>query len=251
MFNFVKKNGVRMFHKIILVTGILLTVGGIMVMNHFAQPFDLIKKYQKLGLVESDLRYEKVEKAWGDQGLIFYQVQLPFVAVPVQADRMTLSLADTGMQVKFRNIRIHVIEGLKKKYGSDLENNLNRYVPYQDFFSHLLTSLAVMGIDDFMGDMALNTVYSDAKTMRFTIEMKQKRQPVLKMEGVIHIPLVGAHQLSDLWNGQINDATIQVEESFFDRYVNYAKSRRLGIPDFFKKGMLKIKNSPALKNILN
>ena len=243
-----------MFHKILFSGLILLMLGFGVLLHHFSEPADLLKKYQKLGLVQSDFTYEKVEKAWGDQGLIFYQVQFPFIPVPMQADTMSLSLQDSGMNMYLKKVRIQVTEGLKKLYGSEIADKLNTYVPYQDFLTRLLTSMAVMGIDEFVGDMALNTVYSDAKTMRFTVRMTQEKQSLLQMEGTIHIPIVGAHQLSDLWNGQVDSAGIKVEESLFKRYVNYAKSRQVTLPDFVQQGLIKIKGKtkalPSLKDVL-
>ena len=243
-----------MFHKILFICTILFIVGMAIVLHHFSQTSDLLKKYQKLGLIQSDLQYERVEKSWGNQGLIFYQVQFPFIEIPVQANRMHLSLSDTGMGLNLEKAHIKVIEGLKKIHGSQMALKLNEYVPYQDFISHLLTSMAVMGIDEFVGDIFVNTVYSDAQTMHFDIRMDQENQPTLQMQGTIHIPIVGAHQISDLWNGQLESAEIKVKDSLFDRYINYAKSRQIALPNSIKKGLLKIKGKVQplfpLKNIL-
>ena len=60
-----------MFHKILFVGVILTMVGFGIVFHYFSQTADLTQKYQKLGLIQSDLEYEKVEKTWGEQGLIF------------------------------------------------------------------------------------------------------------------------------------------------------------------------------------
>ena len=61
-----------MYHKVIFAGAVLSVVGLGLFFHHFSQTSDLLKKYQKLGLVQSDIKYEKVEKSWGDQGLIFY-----------------------------------------------------------------------------------------------------------------------------------------------------------------------------------
>ena len=243
-----------MYHKIIFAGTILSLVGLGLVFHHFSHTSDLFKKYQKLGLVQSDIQYEKVEKAWGDQGLIFYQVQFPFIDVPVQADKMNLSLADSGMHLKLKNAKVKVSESLKKMYGSDMAQKLNNYVPYQDFATKLLTSLSTMGIDEFVGDISVNTLYGDAKTMKFDIQMSQEDQPTLQMQGVIHVPIVGAHQISDLWNGRVDFAEIKVQDSLLNRYTNYAKSRHFNLSDSVKKEFLKIKGKlnslPSLKSLL-
>ncbi len=243
-----------MFHKTLFITIILSIIGLGIVLNHFSNTSDLLKKYQKLGLIQSDIKYEKVERSWGDQGLIFYQVQFPFINTPIQADKMTLSLDDSGMNAEFKNARIQVMEGLKNVYGFKVTEKLNEYIPYKDFSNRLLTSLAVMGIDEFVGDITVNTFYSDAKTMKFTIRMDQEHQSTLQIEGVIHIPIVGAHQLSDLWNGKIESSEIKVKESLFNRYINYAKSRSYDLPESVKKGILTIKGKvnvlSPLKNVL-
>ena len=243
-----------MFRKILFLSIVLGVVGFGIMLHHFSEASGLIKKYQKLGLIQSDLKYEKVERSWGDQGLIFYKVQFPFVDTPVQADKMTLSLTDSGMSAKLKNARIKVIDGLKKAYGSEMAEELNAYVPYKDFSNRLLTSMAVMGIDEFIGDIAVNTFYSDAKTMKFTIQMDQKNQQTLEMEGTIHIPVVGAHQVSDLWNGEVKSAQIKLKKNLLSKYINYAKSRNFDLPDFVQNGWIKLKgkagNYPPLKRIL-
>ena len=239
-----------MYHKVIFAGAVLSLVGLGFLFHHFSDTSELLKRYQKLGLVQSDLHYEKVEKTWGDQGLIFYQVQFPFIDVPVQADKMNLSLKDSGMDLKLKSAKIKVSEGLKKIHGSKMAQNLNAYIPYQDFTNKLLTSLSTMGIDEFVGDISVNTLYSDAKSMNFTIQMTQDNQPTLQMQGVIHIPIVGAHQLSDLWNGRMDFAEMSIKEPLLNRYINYAKSRHFDL----KKGFLKIKGKinslPSLKSIL-
>ena len=251
MFNSAKKSGVQMFHKILFIITVFIIVGLGILFHHFSETSDLMKKYQKLGLVQSDLRYTKVEKTWGDQGLIFYQVQFPFVDVPMESDTMTLSLTDSKMNMKLKNVRVNVTEGLKKLYGSQIADNLNSYVPYKDFFNNLLTSMAVMGIDEFVGDISVNTVYSDVKTMQFTVQMEQESSSTLEMKGIIHIPIIGAHQISDLWNGKVDSAEVKMKESLFKRYINYAKSRHISVPNFVKDGLFKMKGSTYLRPLKN
>ena len=243
-----------MLHKI-LFSGLILLVALVgMVFHHFSQTSDLLKKYSKFGLVQSDIKFEKVERSWGEQGLIFYQVQFPFINFPVQADKMKIHLSDAGMKLQLNNATINVTEGLNNIYGSKIMNNLNTYVPYKDFLNKILTSMALMGVDEFKGDIAVNTFYSDLKTMNFDIEMNQNQQSTIQMSGTIHIPIVGAHQISDLWNGEIDSSEIKVKESLFKNYVNYAKSRNIQLPQNIKDGILKFKKSmnpiPKLKSIL-
>ena len=235
-----------MFHKT-LFSGLILGVAALgMVFHHFSQTSTLLNKYQKFGLIKSDLRYEKVEKSWGSQGLIFYKVQFPFVNVPISSDQMNISLSDQGMNLKLKNANIKVTEGLKKIYGSKIAENLNTYVPYKDFMENILTSMAVMGINEFAGDISVNTLYSDAKTMNFKVDMTQKNQPTLQVNGVIHIPVVGAHQISDLWNGKIDSAEVKLKDSFLKRYINYANSKKIPLPKSLKKGILYFKDKSAI-----
>ena len=243
-----------MLHKI-LFSGLILSAALVgMVFHHFSQTSDLLKKYNKFGLVQSDIKFEKVEKAWGEQGLIFYRVQFPFINLPIRADKMKIHLSDEGMKLQLNNAHINVTEGLNKIYGSQIMNNLKTYVPYKDFLSKTLTSMALMGIDEFKGDIAVNTFYSDLKTMNFDIEMNQNQQSTIQMSGTIHIPIVGAHQISDLWNGEVNSSEIKIKESLFKNYVNYAKSRNFQLPKNIKNGLLKFKKNlnplPKLKSIL-
>ena len=242
-----------MFHKILFAGVILVAVSLGGVFHHFSQTSDLLKKYNKLGLIQSDLKFEIVEKSWGKQGLIFYQIQFPFIDIPVKADKMKIHLSDEGMNLKLNNAHINVTDGLKKTYGSEITNNLNKYVPYKDFTNKILTSMALMGIDEFVGDISINTFYNDIKSMNFDIEMSQNQQSTFQIKGVIHIPIAGAHQISDLWNGEIEMGEVKVKESLFKRYINYAKSRHIQLPNDIKNGVLKFKKNanplPKLKNI--
>ena len=130
-----------MFHKTLFITIILCIVGVAIGFHYFSETSGLLNRYQKLGLVQSDLKYEKVERSWGDQGLIFYQVQFPFINTPIKADKMSLSLEDSGISMKLKNARIKVIEGLKKAYNSDVSEKLNTYVPYKDFITQTDVSI--------------------------------------------------------------------------------------------------------------
>ncbi|MBO7483691.1 MAG: hypothetical protein J6T55_01030 [Alphaproteobacteria bacterium] len=230
-----------MFHKTFFITIILSLVGLGIFIHHFFQTSELLNKYQKLGFVQSDIKYDRVEKSWGEQGLIFYQVQFPFVNIPIQSDQMRIHLSDSGMNLKLKNAKINVIEGLKNVYGSEIAKSLNTYVPYRDFFNHIMITLASMGIDEFIGDISVNTLYSDIKTMRFNIQMEQEKQPTLQMSGTIHIPVVGAHQLSDLWNGKIDSLDLNIEKSYFQKYLNYAKSKNIRLPEYIHNGQIKLK----------
>ena len=63
------------------------------------------------------------------------------------------------------------------------------------------------------------------------------------MSGIIHIPIVGAHQLTDLWNGQIEKIDIQVQnKNQLKQYIDYAKSRKIQMPESFKNGFISLKN---------
>ena len=125
--------------------------------------------------------------------------------------------------------------------ASELEN----YIPFNEFFNKILTSLSVMGIDEFVGDIFVNTTYSDFKTMTFTLQAHQENRPTLNMSGIIHVPVVGAHQLSDLWKGKLDSLEMNIQdENLLNRYINYVKSRQMKIPSELKKGYLKLKNIP-------
>ena len=232
-----------MFHKALFVGAILCFIGMGGLFNNFSQSSDLLKRYQKFGLVQSDLKFQKVEKAWGDQGLIFYQVQFPFIKVPITSDKMTLSLSDVGMNLKLKNSKINVTEGLKGLYGTQAENNLNEYAPYNDFLGKILTSMAVLGIDEFVGDILLNTTYSDLRTMNFDIQINQNKKANLKITGTIHLPLIGSRQLADLWQGQVEKLEIQIQnKTKLKQYIDYAKSLKIQMPESLKKGVISIKN---------
>ena len=244
-----------MFHKTLFIAIILSLVGLGIFFHHFSQTSELLNKYQKFGFIQSDLKYQSVEKSWGEQGLIFYQVQFPFLNVPIHSDRMNIHLSDNGLNLKMKNAHIKVLEGLKNIYGSEIEKNLKAYNPYQDFLDHLMITLSAMGIDEFIGDITVNTLYSDAKTMHFDIQMDQQKRPSIQISGIIHIPVVGAHQLSDLWNGKIDSIDINLEESLFQKYLNYAKSKRSQLPSYIRSKQFNLKEKgrnflPSFQNLL-
>lgn len=234
-----------MFHKILLIGTVLFFVGVGTFLTHLSKTNDTLKRYQRYGFVESDIRYEKVEKKWGQQGLIFYQLEFPFLNVPHHVEKMSLSLTDSGMNAHLKNVHLNVRQAMQKLYFSKTGQALDNYIPYRDFFDRILTSLAVMGVDEFIGDISVNTAYSDLKTMNFTIQVNQEKQPTLQVSGVIHLPLVGVHQISDFWQGQPEEINVLVQnQNRLKQYVDYAKSRRFKIPEALKKGLISLKNLP-------
>lgn len=241
-----------MFHKILLAGIIIFFIGLGLIFSHFSKTEDTLKLYQRFGFVRADVNYEKVEKKWGEQGLIFYQLEFPKLKVPHHVEKMALSMKENGMTAKLINVHLDVKEAMKKLYTSKEVQALNDYIPYRDFFDRILTSLAVMGIDEFIGDILINTTYSDLKTMDFEIQVNQNNQSTIKMTGVVHIPLIGAHQLSDLWQGQVKALDIQIQnKSRLKQYIDYAKSRKFQTPECLKNGIISIKNlSKKLPNPL-
>ncbi len=244
-----------MFHKILLIVVVLgFSLIGFL-FSKFSQTDDTLKLYQRYGFVSSEIRYEKVEKKWGQQGLIFYQLEFPGLKVPHHREKMALSMNDNGISAHFSNINLNVNQAMQKLYASQPEQALESYAPYHDFFNRILTSLAVMGIDEFVGDMSLNTTYSDLKTIHFDVRVDQEKRPSLKISGIIHIPVIGTPQLMDLWNGQIENLDIKVQnQKYLNKYINYAKSRRIQLPESLKNGLISFKKLsrklPKLSDIM-
>lgn len=244
-----------MFHKTLFVCVIVAFISIGLIFKNLSNTNDTIKQYQRYGFVQSDVHYEKVEKKWGQQGLIFYQLEFPGLEVPHHVEKMTLTMNDSGVNAKLTNVRLNVKQAMQKLYASQPIQALESYVPYRDFFDRILTSLSVMGVDEFIGDILVNTTYSDLKTMDFTVQVNQEKKPTIKVSGVIHLPLVGAHQLTDLWHGAINRLDIQIQDQKrLKQYVDYAKSRKIQLPEGFKKGLISLKNLsqklPRLSNIM-
>ncbi len=234
-----------MFHKIAFVFFLLLFVLGGIYLTRFSKTGDLRNQYRRYGLTESEMHYEGVEKMWGEQGLIYYQVEFPFLNVPNHADKMTFSIQDATAKLSLSHLTLNVKEAMKKIHGDDLSQDLESYIPYSDFFDKFLTSLSVMGIDEFVGDIMVNSTYSDIKTMRFTVEASQADKPTLTMSGVIHVPVPGTRQLSDLWQGSLESMDLKVQDhSLLQRYMDYAKSRQSTFSQDLKQGYIKLKNLP-------
>lgn len=232
-----------MFHKILLISIIIVFVGLGILFSRLSKTEDTLKLYQRYGFVQSDIQYEKVEKKWGQQGLIFYQLEFPKLEVPHHVEKMALSMDNSGIKAHLTNVHLNVKEAMQKLYASKPVQALNDYVPYQDFFDRILTSLAVMGVDEFVGDILLNTTYSDIKTMDFELQVHQNKKASLTVTGVIHLPIVGTHQLSDLWQGQVKKLDVQVQnQTQLKQYIDYAKSRKIQMPESFKNGIMTLKN---------
>ena len=231
-----------MFHKILFAGFILFLVALGFIFAEASRTKGLEDKYKSYGFVQSDVHYEKMEKSWGEQGLIFYQLSFPGLDVPHYVEKMILNMNDKGISARLKNVRLNVKQAMQKLYASDTMNALNEYVPYRDFFNRVLTSLSVMGIDEFVGDILINTTYSDLKTMRFTMQVNQNKKETLMVEGIIHVPVVGLPQLSDLWRGDLKSVDINVmDKSKLKRYVDYAKSRKIQVPESFKNGIISLK----------
>ena len=244
-----------MFHKILFATVILGFIGLGFLFSSLSKTNDLFKKYQRYGFIESDIHYEKVEKKWGQQGLIFYQLEFSGLKVPHHVSKMALSMDDKGIKAYLTNVHLDVKKSMQQLYASKPVQALDSYIPYRDFFDRILTSLAVMGVDEFIGDIAFNSTYSDLKTMDFELQINQEKKPTIKISGIIHIPFVGIHTLSNLYDGKIKQLDIQVQnKNQLQQYIDYAKSRKIQLPENFKQGILSLKNLsqklPKLSDIM-
>ena len=232
-----------MFHKILFITVITFFVGLGLLFNHLSKTDDTLKLYQRYGFVQSDVHYEKVEKKWGQQGLIFYQLEFPQLNVPHHVEKMALSMDDHGIKAYLTNVHLNVKQAMQKLYASQPVQALETYIPYRDFFDRILTSLAILGVDEFVGDILFNTTYSDLRTMNFDIQINQNKKANLKITGTIHLPLIGSRQLADLWQGQVEKLDIQIQnKTKLKQYIDYAKSLKIQMPDSLKKGVISIKN---------
>lgn len=244
-----------MFHKILFAGFILFLVGLGFIFASASKTNQLEEKYKSYGFIQSDVHYEKMEKSWGEQGLIFYQLKFPGLNVPHRVEKMILNMNDKGLNARLTNVHLNVKQAMQNLYPSDTMQALNKYVPYQDFFNRILTSLSLLGIDEFVGDILVNTTYSDLKTMNFSIQINQDKKETLVVDGVIHVPVVGLPQLSDLWQGDLKSADIQVKDkSKLKRYIDYAKSRQFEIPQTLKNGIISLKKLsrklPKLSDIM-
>ncbi len=234
-----------MFHKFLFSGFILFLVGLGFVFASSSKTGQLEEKYKSYGFIKSDLHYEKMEKSWGEQGLIFYQLKFPALNVPHHVEKMILNMNDKGLNARLTNVHLNVKQSMKNLYLSDTMQALNKYVPYQDFFNRILTSLSLLGIDEFVGDILINTAYSDLKTMRFSIQINQNKQETLVVDGIIHVPVVGLPQLSDLWQGDLKSTNVHIKDKHnLKRYIDYAKSRRFEIPQTLKNGIISLKKLP-------
>ena len=232
-----------MFHKILFGGIVLSLVGAGIIFARLSRTDTLFNRYRQYGFVQSDLHYEKVEKSWGEQGLIFYQVEFPGLKVPHHVEKMFLKIDESGIRARLDHVQLDVKQAMKKLYGSSSAKALNDYVPYRDFFDRLLTSLSVMGIDEFMGDILINTTYSDLKTMHFDIQVNQAQKPTIKVSGIIHIPVPKKDVWQRFTTGSLTDLNVRVlDESRLKRYMNYAKSLKVKIPPSFQKGIFSLKN---------
>lgn len=232
-----------MFHKILLVSVVLCLVGLGFFMSSFSRTSTLLNKYRQYGAISSDMHYEKVEKNWGEQGLIFYQVEFSNLNVPHHVDRMFVSADNEKLKMRLEGVKLNVKQAMQKLYDSSGIDSLNEYVPYQDFFDRLLTSLSIMGIDEFVGDILVNTAFSDLKTMDFDVQVNQEKKATMKLSGVIHVPVLGADKLSALKQGNLSELNIQIlDKRKLEHYINYAKSLKRKIPENFQRGVFSLKN---------
>ncbi len=244
-----------MYHKFLYIVVIFSFIALGCGIAYFSDTNDALKNYQKYGLIESNIHYEKVEKKWGQQGIIFYQLEFPSLKVPHHVEKMALSMNKHGITANLSNVHLNVNQAMQNLYPSHLKENLDTYTPYHDFFDKLLTSLAIMGIDEFVGDILVNTAYNDLKTMTLDIQVFQNKQVSIHISGVIHLPMVGTHSLTDLWKGKIEQLDIVIQnKKGLKEYINYIKSRKIPVSDALQRGIISLKNLtrklPHLPNMM-
>lgn len=144
----------KLIYAVLLV--IILAFGSA-VWYHQVQTEIALKQFFKTYRIKrADIRFKTAELSFLGDGLIFYRVQLPQLALTHKIDKVIIQTEAAGVNVQLIGVEVDVIDTLRRSHGIYITNTLETYQPFKEALIKPLESLALMGIDK----VKLNAVFS-------------------------------------------------------------------------------------------
>lgn len=106
---------------------------------------NLLKTYQ---INPVDMKYKSVSKPFFGDGIIFYKVTFPNIAVDHLIEKMIVKHQSDFIHIRMINTHIDVLNSLRKNYNIHIIDELKNYKPLTDAFQKPLQSLALANIDE-------------------------------------------------------------------------------------------------------
>ncbi len=113
---------------------------------------NLLKTYQ---INPVDMKYKSVSKPFFGDGIIFYKVTFPNIAVDHLIEKMIVKHQSDFVHIRMINTHIDVLNSLRKNYNIHIINELKNYKPIKDTFQKPLQSLALSNIDELKLNISL------------------------------------------------------------------------------------------------
>lgn len=136
---------------------VIILAFGSAVWYHQVQTETALKQFFKTYRIKkADVRFKTAELSFFGNGLIFYRVQLPQLALTHKIDKVIIHSEGDGVNVQLIGVEVDVIDTLRRSHGIYVTDALETYQPFKEALIKPLESLALMGIDK----VKLNAVFS-------------------------------------------------------------------------------------------
>ena len=113
---------------------------------------NLFKTYQ---INPVDMKYKNVSKPFFGDGIIFYKVTFPNIAVDHLIEKMVVKQQSDFVHIRMINTHINVLNSLRKNHNIHIIEELKNYQPIIDSFQKPLQSLALSNIDELKLNISL------------------------------------------------------------------------------------------------
>lgn len=123
--------------------------------QHFQTKKSISNFFKNQQINSLDLKYKNVSNPLFGDGLIFYKVTFPKLAIDHFVEKMIVKQQSDFIHIRMINTHIDVINSLRKNNNIHIINKLHDYNPITDSFQKPLQSLALSNIDEIKLNISL------------------------------------------------------------------------------------------------
>lgn len=95
----------------------------------------------------SEITFRSLERPLFGDGVILYQVEFPYLSIPVRVEKMVMREEENKLVLNMRGVVVPVLESLRILDAYQIVSIMKAYRPYQDILKRPLESIALTGRD--------------------------------------------------------------------------------------------------------
>ncbi len=109
----------------------------------------------------SEVAFRSLERPLFGDGVILYQVEFPYLSIPVRVEKMVMREEENKLVLNMRGVVIPVLESLRILDAYQIVSIMKAYRPYQDILKRPLESVALTGRDYLKFNLDVTIDFSD------------------------------------------------------------------------------------------